>query len=174
MAAIVDGAFNAHFGYGPFGGLVWPRHTMDCVIGSMVLAPPAGRLIDAMSNRWPAINPSWHDARVPDTLDCQAFARAIPELAPGYGDVQFVPLDRYIMGIRIFARVILSVMPFDVAARVMRAIAFGLLGVLGMAALWELRRARAQDSAVSWTSGRARLSINRPALLTSSLLCYFD
>ena len=75
VAAVLDGTFNQHFGYGPFGGLVWPRHTMDCVIGSMLIAPPAGRLIDAMSNRWPVINPSWHDPRVPETLDCQAFVR---------------------------------------------------------------------------------------------------
>jgi hypothetical protein len=143
VAAVLDGTFNAHFAYGPFGGLVWPRHTMDCVIGSMVLAPPAGRLIDAMSNRWPVVNTSWHDPRVPDTLDCQAFARALPELAPAYGDVQFVPLDRYIMGIRVFARAMLSIMRFDVAANVMRGVAFALLGVIGLTALWKLRGARA-------------------------------
>src|SRR5256885_1160824 len=147
VGAIMDGTFNARFSYGPFGGLVWPRHTLDCVPGSMMLAPPGGQLIDAISNRTPAIDPSWHDPRVPETADCQALARAIPELGAGYGDVQFAPLDRYIMGVRVFARALLSMMPLDIAARVMRGVAFALLGIIGLVAVWKLRGA----------SGAARL-----------------
>src|SRR2546423_224632 len=71
VAAIVDGTFNARFGYGPFGGPVWPRHTLDCVAASMMVAPPADPLVEATSNRMPIVNPSWHDARVSETLDCQ-------------------------------------------------------------------------------------------------------
>ena len=153
VAAVLDGTFNAHFGYGPFGGLVWPRHTMDCVIGSMLLAPSAGPLVDAMSNRWPVVNGSWRDPRMPETLDCQAFARAIPELGPGYGDVEYVPLDRYIMGIRIFARSVLSLMPLERAARIMRGIAFALLGAVGLTALWQLGTARAERSSLQLPAG---------------------
>src|SRR4051794_15327960 len=146
VAAIVDGTFNARFRYGPFGSLVWPRHTLDCVAASMMVAPPADRLVQAISNRMPIINPSWHDARVAETLDCQAMARALPELGAGYGDVQFEPHDRYIFGIRVFARALLSVMPLDVAAEVMRGVAFVLLGVIALLALWKLRPAQSNGT----------------------------
>jgi hypothetical protein len=141
VEAIASGTFNARFSYGPFGSIAWPRHTLDCLPVNMMLAPPAGRLIDAMSNRFVALNPSWHDPRVPEAFDCQALVRAIPELGPGYGDVQFIPADRYIQGIRVFGRAMLSMMPFDVAARVMRGIAFVLLGAIGVVALWRVRSA---------------------------------
>lgn len=141
VAAIEDGTFNKQFGYGPFGTFVWPRHTMDCALGSMLIAPPAAPLVEAMSNRMPAVNESWHDARVPETLDCQALARAVPELGPGYGDVKWRPVDRYLMGVRIFARSLLSMMPLEPAARVMRGIAFALLAALGLLALWKLNHA---------------------------------
>jgi hypothetical protein len=139
VAAIVDGTFNARFRYGPFGGLVWPRHTLDCVAASMMVAPPVERWVQAISNRMPVINPSWHDTRVPETLDCQALARALPELGADYGDVQFEPHDRYIFGIRVFARALLSVMPLDIAAQLMRGVAFALLGGVGLLAVWKLR-----------------------------------
>src|SRR2546423_1391828 len=169
VGAIIDGTFNARFSYGPFGGLVWPRHTLDCVPGSMMLAPPAGRLVAAISNRTPVIDPSWHDPRVAETADCQALARAIPELGTGYGDVRFAPLDRYIMGVRVFARVLLSLMPLDIAARVMRAVAFALLGMIGLVALCKLRIA----------SGAARLLPTGYLVITGCLTLlygvhYFD
>ena len=141
VAAVADGTFNARFGYGPFGGLVWPRHTMDCGVSSMMLAPSAGRLADAVSNRMAVVNPSWHDPRVAATLDCQAFARALPELGAGYGDVTFASNDRYIMGVRIFGRAMLSIWPLDIVAQIMRGIAFALLGILGLIAVWRLYRA---------------------------------
>src|SRR5947209_3062507 len=141
VAAIQDGTFNAQFGYGPFGSLVWPRHTMDCALASMMIAPPASLLIEAVSNRMPAVDPSWRDPRVPDTLDCQALVRAVSELGAGYGDVQFRPVDRYIMGVRVFARVLLSTSSWERAARVMRGISFALLGVIGLVALLKLRHA---------------------------------
>ena len=148
VAAIVDGTFNAHFRYGPFGDTPWPRHTQDCALASMMIAPPADRLSEAVSNRLPLINEAWHDARVPETLDCQAMVRAIPELGPGYGDVEFTTVNRYIMGVRIPARVLLSAMPFDEAGRAMRRGAFVLLGALGLLALWKLRRASDRGSRI--------------------------
>lgn len=141
VEAIASGLFNARIGYGPLGNIVWPRHTLDCLPANMMLAPPAGRLIDAVSNRSVALNPSWRDARVPESFDCQALVRAIPELGAGYGDVQFVPSDRYIFGNRVFGRALLSMMPFDTMAGVMRGVAFVLLGVLGSTALWRWRNA---------------------------------
>ena len=141
VSAVQDGSFNAQFRYGPFGTLVWPRHTMDCALASMMIAPPATPLIEAVSNRMPAVDPSWRDPRVPETLDCQALVRALPELGAGYGDVQFRTVDRYIMGVRVFARLLLSAMPWERAARVMRGISFALLGVIGLVALVKLRRA---------------------------------
>jgi hypothetical protein len=141
VAAILDGTFNARPSYGPLGSTVWPRHTLDCTLASMMLAPPAGRLADAISNRHVALNPAWHDPRVPATSDCQGLARAIAELGAGYGDVRFQSNDRYILGVRVFGRVLLSLMPLDTAARAMRDVAFALLGILGALALWTLRTA---------------------------------
>jgi hypothetical protein len=103
---------------------------------------PAGRLADAISNRHVALNPSWSDPRVPPTTDCQALARALPELGPGYGDVHYQSNDRYILGLRVVGRVLLSLMPFDTMARTLRGISFALLGVLGALALFKLRAAR--------------------------------
>jgi hypothetical protein len=141
VAAILDGTFNEQFSYGPLGSTVWPRHTLDCTLANMMLAPPAGRLADAISNRHVALNPSWHDPRVPATSDCQGLARALPELGAGYGDVRYQSNDRYILGVRVFGRALLSLMPLDTAARVMRGVAFALLGILGAVALWALRAA---------------------------------
>jgi hypothetical protein len=141
VAAVLDGTFNARPGYGPLGATIFPRHTLDCTLANMMLAPPAGRLADAVSNRHVALNPSWSDPRVPATTDCQGLARAIPELGPGYGDVQYVASDRYILGVRVAGRVLLSLMPFDTMARTLRGISFALLGVLGALALWKLRAA---------------------------------
>ena len=138
---MLDGTFNARPSYGPLGSTVFPRHTLDCTLANMMLAPPAGRLADAISNRHVALNPSWRDPRVPATSDCQGLARAIPELGAGYGDVQYQSSDRYILGVRVVGRVMLSLMPFDTMANVLRGIAFALLGVLGAAALWKLRAA---------------------------------
>lgn len=141
VAAVLDGTFNARPTYGPLGATVWPRHTLDCTLANMMLAPPAGRLADAIGNRHVAFNPSWSDPRVPPTTDCQGLARAIPELGPGYGDVQYQSNDRYILGVRVVGRVLLSLMPFDTMARLLRGISFALLGVLGALALWKLRTA---------------------------------
>jgi hypothetical protein len=138
-SAVEEGDFNKQYGYGPFGSIVWPRHTLDCVLANMMLAPHAGRLGDAISNRNVALNLSWSDPRVPATTDCQGLARAIPELGPGYGDVRWISNDRYILGVRVVGRVLLSAMPFDTMARLLRGIAFALLGVLGALALWKLR-----------------------------------
>ena len=141
VAAVLDGTFNARPSYGPLGATIFPRHTLDCTLANMMLAPPAGRLADAISNRHVALNPSWSDPRVPATTDCQGLARAIPELGPGYGDVQYVASDRYILGVRVAGRALLSLMPFDAMARTLRGISFALLGVLGALALWKLRAA---------------------------------
>jgi hypothetical protein len=146
VAAVLDGAFNARPSYGPLSSTVFPRHTLDCTLANMMLAPPADRLADAISNRHVVLNLSWNDPRVPATTDCQGLARALPDLGPGYGDVQYVATDRYILGVRVFGRVLLSLMSFDTMARTLRSIAFALLGVLGALALWKLR-AR-QDAAL--------------------------
>lgn len=170
VAAVLDGTFNARPDYGPLGSTVFPRHTLDCTLANMMLAPPAGRLADAISNRHVALNPAWSDPRVPATSDCQGLARAIPELGAGYGDVQFQSNDRYILGVRVVGRVMLSLMRFDTMANVLRGIAFALLGVLGAAALWKLRAA---------PDGEARLFAAGYAIITLCLALlygvhYFD
>ena len=77
---------------------------------------------------------------MPATTDCQGLARAIPELGPGYGDVQYIASDRYILGVRVVGRALLSLMPFDTMARTLRGIAFALLGVARRAGAVEVSR----------------------------------
>ena len=66
--------------------------------------------------------------------------------------------DRYILGPRVFGRVLLSMMPLDAAARLMRAIAFGLLGMLGALALWQFKRARS-DATRLMSGGYAVIAV---------------
>ncbi|MEJ0073993.1 MAG: hypothetical protein WDO17_00860 [Alphaproteobacteria bacterium] len=141
VAAVLDGTFNGRPSYGPFGSTVFARHTLDCTLAGMMLAPPAGRLAEAIGNRHVAFKQSWSDPRVPATTDCQGLARAIPELGTGYGDVRYQSSDRYILGVRVVGRVLLSLMSFDAMARTLRGIAFVLLGGVGGLALWRLRTA---------------------------------
>ena len=141
VAAVLDGTFNARPSYGPLGPTVFARHTLDCTLANMMLARPACRLADAISNRHVRLNFSWSDPRVPATTDCQGLARAIPELGAGYGDVEYQSNDRYILGVRVVGRVLLSLMSFDTMARTLRGFAFALLGVLGALSLWKLRAA---------------------------------
>ena len=35
VAAIEQGLFNRQFGYGPFGSIIWPRHTLDCALAGI-------------------------------------------------------------------------------------------------------------------------------------------
>src|SRR4051794_3829992 len=44
VAAVLDGTFNARPSYGPLGATVFARHTLDCTLANMMLAPPAGPL----------------------------------------------------------------------------------------------------------------------------------
>src|SRR4051812_29843794 len=99
VSAIEQGVFNRQHWYGPLGTIIWPRHTLDCVLAGMMLAPPGGRMIDALSNQHILPNLAWRDARVAETLDCQSMVRAIPEFGEGYGTVQFERTDRYILGV---------------------------------------------------------------------------
>jgi len=142
MLAIEQGAFSTQRWYGPFGTIIWPRHTLDCVLAGMMLAPSGGRMIDALSNRYILPNLSWRDTRVAATLDCQSMVRAIPELGDGYGAVQFERTDRYILGVRVLGKILLGLMPFDAMVQLIRAIAFALLAVLGLLSFARLRNAR--------------------------------
>src|SRR3954453_13235921 len=51
VAAVLDRTFNARPSDGPLGATVVARHTLDCTLANMMLAPPAGRLAAAISNR---------------------------------------------------------------------------------------------------------------------------
>jgi hypothetical protein len=141
VSAIEEGTFKQQHWYGPFGAIIWPRHTLDCVLAGMMLAPPAGRMTDALSNQHILPNLAWRDTRVAETLDCQSMVRAVSELGEGYGAVQFERTDRYILGVRVLGKVLLGLMPFDAMAQFIRAIAFALLAVLGLLSFARLRSA---------------------------------
>ena len=49
------------------------------------------------------------------------------------GMCRYVASDRYILGVRVVGRALLSLMPFDTMSRTLRGVAFALLGVLGAA-----------------------------------------
>jgi hypothetical protein len=106
----------------------------------MMVAPPADALTEAMSNRRPVTDSTVEDPRVPYSF-CQDFLRAFPEFAADGSDrVQFVAYDRYILGMRILGRILLSIMPVQAMRWFLLALLYGLLAAIALIAAWRLLR----------------------------------
>jgi hypothetical protein len=104
----------------------------------MMLAPADAPLIAAVSNRMAAHDEAANDARVPPVPDCQALLRALPEL--GGAGVNFVEYDRYILGMRVLGRVLLSVTSVRALRHILLGTAYALLGLIGIVALYRFGR----------------------------------
>jgi hypothetical protein len=139
IEAITSGEFAAQTHLGPFRTFPVYRHTFDCLLFNNLLAPESDRLTDAMSNRMVAVEPGANDPRVPPFPDCQALLRALPEL--GGTDAKFIRYDRYIVGMRVLGRVLLSVASVETLRHLLLGMSYLLLAAIGALALHRFVRA---------------------------------
>lgn len=136
---VTSGEMNAQAHLGPNPNSLIYRHIFDCALFGMMLAPGTGA--DAMRIKLAKSEPSYKDdPRAPPYADCQTILRAMPEL--GGSGVEFQQYDRYILGMRLLGRVMLSAMPVQTMRRVLLVVSYGLLGVIGITAGCILWRAR--------------------------------
>ena len=122
------------------------RYGFDCILFGMMLAPGDGTS-GPMSNRLLAVDPTAHDTRVPPFPYCQALLRALPEL--GGGTVSSAQYDRYILGMRVLGRVLLSAASVETTRRILLASTYTLLGLIGLLAAWRFVHARGDPEAVA-------------------------
>jgi hypothetical protein len=137
--AIASGELAAQTAIGPTQTFPMYRSGNDCFLLGMMLAP-GSRPAKALSNRVAATGPPAPDARVPPYPPCEALLRALPEL--GGTGAQFVEYDRYILGMRVLGRVLLSVTSLASMRHMLAGTSYALLGLIGLAALWRFARAR--------------------------------
>lgn len=141
--AVASGLIIEKGKLGPFDRLYTYTYLYDCIIFGTMLAPSRGVLTNAMSNRRPVIDSTVEDPRVPFSF-CQEFLRALPEFkADGSERVQFASYDRYILGMRVLGRILLSIMPLNAMHDLLFALLYGLLGGIVVIAAWRLVRAEA-------------------------------
>jgi hypothetical protein len=140
IEAITSGEFSAQTVLGPTQTFPMYRSGNDCFILSMMLAPAGTRPAEALSNRVVAANPSAPDARAPPFPPCQALLRALPEL--GGSGAEFVDYDRYVLGMRVLGRVLLSVTSLKSMRQILAGVSYALLALIAIAALWRLVSAR--------------------------------
>jgi hypothetical protein len=137
--AIVSGELNAQTSIGPVQTFTVHRHTFNCLLFNMMLAPDSDRLTDAISNRMVAVEPGANDARVPPFPDCQALLRALPEL--GGTGAKFIQYDRYILGMRVLGRALLSAASVETLRHVLLGKSYLLLAAIAAVALYRFTRA---------------------------------
>jgi hypothetical protein len=141
IEAITSGEFSAQTSIGPNQTFPMYRSANDCFLLGMMLAPAGNRSAEALSNRVvAAASPSAPDARAPPFPPCQALLRALPEL--GGGGAAFVEYDRYILGMRVLGRVLLSVTSLTSMRHILAGTSYALLGLIGLAAFWRFASAR--------------------------------
>jgi len=139
VEAIASGEINRETSLGPLAGFPVYRSMYDCLLLIMMTAPPPASALGAVGNRV-AQSEGPTDARVPPYPDCQTLLRTLPEF--GGGGLPFHAYDRYLLGMRVLGRVMLSAMTLETMRRVLLGAAYTLLGLIGVMALWRLRRAR--------------------------------
>jgi hypothetical protein len=140
IEATASGELAAQTAIGPTQTFPMYRSGNDCFLLGMMLAPAGSRPAEALSNRVVATGPPAPDARVPPYPPCEALLRALPEL--GGTGAQFVEYDRYILGMRVLGRVLLSVTSLASMRHMLAGTSYALLGLIGLAALWRFARAR--------------------------------
>jgi|GEM_PF-3483304 len=139
IESVKSGELNQQTNLGPFGTLSIYPNIFNCLLFNMMLAPASGPLIDAVSNRMAAHDGAGNDARVPPVPDCQALVRALPEL--GGAGANFAEYDRYILGMRVLGRVLLSTTSVRALRHILLGTAYALLGLIGIVALYRFSRA---------------------------------
>jgi hypothetical protein len=115
------------------------RNVFNCLLFNMMLAPGSNPPVEAISNRMAAVDDVVYHDRVPPFPDCQAMWRALPELG-GIG-ARFIQYNRYILGMRVVGRVMLSSVSVKALRHILLGISYALIGLIGAAALYRLSRA---------------------------------
>jgi len=133
IESVKSGELNQQTNLGPFGTFSIYPNIFNCLLFNMMLAPASGPLIDAVSNRMAAHDGAGNDARVPPVPDCQALVRALPEL--GGAGANFAEYDRYILGMRVLGRVLLSITSVRALRHILLGAAYALLGLIGIGAV---------------------------------------
>jgi hypothetical protein len=136
---VASGEIKAQTHLGPNPNSLVYRHIFDCALFGMMLAPGTGA--EAMRNNLATAAPSaTDDPRAPPYPDCQIFLRAMPEV--GGTGVAFRQYDRYILGMRVLGRALLSALPAQALPHILLGVSYGLLGLIGITAGWMLLRSR--------------------------------
>jgi hypothetical protein len=141
IEAIKNGEFSAQTVIGPTQTFPMYRSGNDCFLLGMMLAPTADRPAAALSNQVLAAsgNPSAVDERAPPYPPCQAILRALPEVGGSGGE--FVEYDRYVLGMRVLGRVLLSSTSLNSMRQILAGTSYALLGLIALAALWRVIKA---------------------------------
>ena len=133
VEAIMNGEFSAQTSIGPTQTFPMYRSGNDCFLLGMMLAPAGSRPAEALSNRVVGTDGSAADARAPPYPPCQAILGALPEL--GGRGAEFIEYDRYILGMRVLGRVLLSVTSLKSMRQILAGISYALLSLIALAAL---------------------------------------
>jgi hypothetical protein len=137
--AIASGEINRQTTLGPLASFPVYRSVYDCLLFIMATAPERAGALAAAGNRTTSSQGST-DARVPPFPDCQTLLRTLPEF--GGSSSPYFAYDRYVLGMRVVGRVMLSAMKLETMQRTLMGTAYALLGLIAVTALWCLRRAR--------------------------------
>jgi hypothetical protein len=133
--------------FGPFSEAIGHVHTYSCPQANMMLAPPLeDRLADAMSNRAADQLPDAKDPHAPNTPDCQALLRAPPAFG---GETHWNTYDRYINGMRIVGRIMLSWMPLGTMSTALLVTSYALIALIAALAVFCYQRGRLDGSALA-------------------------
>jgi hypothetical protein len=158
VEAITSGEFSTQTSIGPNQTFPMYRSGNDCFLLGMMLAPAGSRPAEALSNRVvAAASPSAPDARAPPFPPCQAILRALPEL--GGAGAEFVEYDRYVLGMRVLGRVLLSVTSLKSMRQILAGTSYALLRLIGLAALWRLGRARGDTETRARAAGYLAIAV---------------
>lgn len=111
----------------------------NCLLFNMMLAPQRDGKEHAISNHMVRVDDKVVTPVVPPFPDCQGLWRALPEV--GGTGAEFIQYDRYLIGMRVLGRVILSVTSVASLRHIQVAASYSLLGLTLLLALWRLRRA---------------------------------
>jgi len=165
VEAIQNGEMMQIVRYGWFSPQAFYRNVYDCGFFQMVLEPPAAHPLRVLDTHlMDFIGYNANDKRIPPFDGCQILFKALPEIG-GSGDVKFESFDRYILASRLVAQSMLSYMSVETMHRVLRALAHALIGIVLLAGLYRLIRAK--DDSVERAAGAGY------AALALSLLLFY-
>jgi hypothetical protein len=112
----------------------------NCLLFNMMLAPERPGNEHAISNWMVRSGDTIITSDVPPFPDCQGLWRALPEV--GGTGAEFIQYDRYLLGMRVLGRALLSAMSVASMRHVQVAVSYSLLFLTFLLALWRFRLAK--------------------------------